>query len=39
MESGLDDPDNPGHLSHFVMGQTGLIHTLNYMDATHIFNI
>ena len=38
IESGSDDPDNLGHLGHFLVGQVDLIHKLNYMDVTRIFN-
>ena len=34
VESGSDDPDNLGHLGYFLVGQVGLIHTLNYLDVT-----
>ena len=39
--SGLDDPDNLGHLGHFFgdMGQVGLIHKLNYLDVTQISHV
>ena len=37
VDSGLDDPDNVGHLGHFLMGQVGLIRKLNYLDVTRIF--
>ena len=37
VESGLDDPDNLGHLGHFLEGQVGPIHKLNYLDATRIY--
>ena len=37
VESGLDDPDNVGHLGNFFMGQVGLIRKLNYLDVTQIF--
>ena len=33
VESGPDDPDN---LGHFLEGQVGLIHKLNYLDVTRI---
>ena len=39
VESGSDDPDNLGHLGHFLEGQVhgpGLIHKLNYLDVTRI---
>ena len=32
VESGLDDPNDVGHLSDFLMSQVGLIHKLNYPD-------
>ena len=38
VESGSDDPDYLGHLDHFLVGQVGLIHKLNYLDVTQIFN-
>ena len=38
VESGSDDPDYLGHLGHFFAGQVGLIHKLNYLDVTQIFN-
>ena len=38
VESKLDDPDYLGHLGHFLVGQVGLIHKLNYLDVTWIFN-
>ena len=38
VESGSDDPDNVGHLGHFLMGQVGLIHKLNYLDVIRIFS-
>ena len=34
VESGSDDPDNLSHLGHFLEGQVGLIHKLNYLDVT-----
>ena len=37
VESGSDDPDNLGNLGHFLVGQVGLIHKLNYLDVTQIF--
>ena len=36
VESGSDDPDNLGHLGHFLEGQVGLICKLNYLDVTWI---
>ena len=39
VESGLDDPDNLGHLGHFLVGQVGLIHKLNYLDVTRISRV
>ena len=39
VESGLDDPDNLGHLGHFLVGQVGLICKLNYMDVTRISHV
>ena len=39
IEYGLDDPDNLGHLGHFLEGQVGLIHKLNYLDVTRISHI
>ena len=36
IESGSDDPDNIGHLFHFLVGQVGLIHKVNYLDVTWI---
>ena len=38
VESGSDDPDYLGHLAHFLVGQVALIHKLNYLDVTQIFN-
>ena len=38
VESGLDDPDYLGHLSHFLVGQVGIIRKLNYLGVTQIFN-
>ena len=38
VESGSDDPDYPGHLGHFLVGQAGLIRKLIYLDVTRIFN-
>ena len=38
VESGSDGPDYLGHLGHFLMGQVGVIHKLNYLDVTCIFN-
>ena len=38
VESGLDDPGNLGNLGHFLMSQAGLIHKLNYLHVTKIFN-
>ena len=35
IESGLDDPE---YLGHFLVGQVGLIHKLNYLDVTCISN-
>ena len=29
VERGSDDPDNPGHLGHFLVGQGGLIRKLH----------
>ena len=39
VESGLDDPDNLGHLDHFLVGQVGLIRKLNYPDVTQISHV
>ena len=39
VESGSDDPDNLGHLGHFLEGQVGLIHKLNYLDVTRISHV
>ena len=36
VESGSDDLDSLGHLNHFLVGQVGLIHKLNYLDVTQI---
>ena len=36
VESGSDNPDNLGHLGHFLEGQVGLICKLNYLDVTRI---
>ena len=38
VESVSDDPDNLGHLGHFLEGQMGLIHNLNYLNVTRIFH-
>ena len=38
VESGSDDLGYLGHLGHFLVGQVGLIHKLNYLDVTQIFN-
>ena len=35
VESGLDDPD---YLGHFLVGQVGVIHKINYLDVIRIFN-
>ena len=35
VESGSDDLD---YLGHFLMGQVGLIHELNYLDVMQTFN-
>ena len=32
--SGSDDPDNLGHLDHFLVGQADLICKINYLDVT-----
>ena len=39
VESGSDDPDNLGHLDHFLVGQVGLICILNYLDVTRISHV
>ena len=39
VESGSDDPENLGHLGHFLVGQVGLIHKLNYLDVTRISHV
>ena len=39
VESGSDDPDNLGHLGHFLVGQVGLICKLNYLDVTRITHV
>ena len=39
VDSGSDDPDYLGHLGHFFGESGGLIHKLNYLDVTQIFNI
>ena len=40
VESGSDDPDNLGHLDHFLEGQVGLICKLiNYLDVTRISHV
>ena len=41
VESGLDDPDNLGHLDHFVGGSSGfhLQTTVNYLDVTRISHV
>ena len=31
--------DDPGHLGHFLVGQVGLIHKLNYLDVTRISHV
>ena len=36
VESGSDDLDYLGHLGHFLVGQMGFIHKLNYLDVTRI---
>ena len=38
VESGSDDLDRLDPLSHFLIGQVGLIHKINYVDVTWIFN-
>ena len=38
IESGLDGPEDLGHLGHFLIGQVGLIHKLNNLGVTRIFN-
>ena len=35
VESGSDGPD---YLGHFLVDQVGLIHKLNYLDVTRIYN-
>ena len=35
VEGGSDDPD---YLGHFLVGQVGVIHKLNYLDVIRIFN-
>ena len=37
--SGSDDPDNLGHLGHFLEGQVGLICKINYLDVTRISHV
>ena len=39
VESGSDDPNNLGHLGHFLVDQVGLIHKLNYLDVTRISHV
>ena len=39
VESGSDDPNNLGHLGHFLVDQVGLIHKLNYLDVTWISHV
>ena len=39
VESGSDDPHNLGHLGHFLVGQMGLIHKLNYLNVTSILHV
>ena len=39
VESGSDDPDNLGHLGHFLEGQVGLIRKLNYLDVNRISHV
>ena len=39
VKSGLDDPDNLGHLGHFLVGQVDLIYKLNYLDVTKISHV
>ena len=39
VESGLDDPDNLGHLGHFLVGQVGHIRKPNYLDVTQISHV
>ena len=38
IESGSDDPDYLGHLSHFLVGQAGLTYKLNYLYVIQIYN-
>ena len=38
VESGSDHSDDPDYLGHFLMGQVGLIHELNYLDVMQTFN-
>ena len=37
VERDSNDPDNLGHLGHFLMDQAGLICNLNYLDVTQTF--
>ena len=38
IESGLDDPDNLGHLDRFFGGSSGS-HPQNYLDVTRISHV
>ena len=37
--SGSGDQDNLDHLGHFLVGQVGLIHKLNYLDVTRMSRV
>ena len=38
VESGLDDLGYLDQMGHFLVCQAGLIHKLDYLDVTQIFN-
>ena len=38
VKSGLDNLGYLGQLGHFLVGQAGPIHKLNYLDVTWAFN-
>ena len=39
VESSWMTPDNLGQLGHFLVGQVGLIHKLNYLNVTRISHV
>ena len=39
VKSRSDDPDNLGHLGHFLEGQVGLICKLDYLDVNRISHV